>query len=106
MLNELLLEDLDSEDVVIVDDPESDRIPHLVMQLKKALDTDGNHDIVFKDGSKHQLPLDSIALFLTKYMDLKPTDKEQMQQVGSESKENFDLIVQQFGGQKAPKSIY
>lgn len=105
MLSELLL-DLDCEVDVSIEDPETDRIPHLVMQLKKALDTDGTHTITFKDGSKHQLPLQSVELFLAKYMELKPTDKEQMQQLGSESKENFDMIVERFGGQKAPKSIY
>jgi len=45
-------------------------------------------------------------LFLRKYETVMPTDKETMQNVGSQSKESFDKIIKFFKGQARPKSPY
>lgn len=87
------------------EDPESDKIPHIVMQLRKALDVEGDHPIVFKDGKKTKLPIDVIRVFLTKYIQAKPSDREAMQNTASASLEGFKNALK---GTTAPghKSIY
>ena len=77
----------DSEEVV--SDPDTDKIPHIVMQLRKALDVDGDFKVHFKDGSKHKLPLDVIRKFLIKYLELKPSDRERMQDLAGQSLSGF-----------------
>ena len=63
------------------------------MQLRKAQDVDGDHHIKFIDGTKDKLPIADINLFMDKYMDMKPADREKMQQVAIMSKEQFDTIL-------------
>ena len=77
-------------------------------KLRKAKDVDGDHPIKFLDGSKHELPLKDIDLFINKYMDMKPLDREKMQQVAIMSKEKFDTILSFFKPKhgKPEKSIY
>lgn len=67
------------------ENPDADKIPHIVMQLKKAADVGGNYPITFKDGSKHVLPYNMIASFLTKYMQKKPFEREAMQDQAGQS---------------------
>jgi hypothetical protein len=67
------------------ENPDADKIPHIVMQLKKAADVGGNYPITFKDGSKHVLPYNMIASFLTKYMEKKPFEREAMQDQAGQS---------------------
>lgn len=78
----------------IPSDPDKDDLPHILMQLKKAVDVDGNYPIKFKDGSEHKLDLDDIVAFVEMYMEVKPDAKELMQTKGAQSKENFDKIVE------------
>jgi hypothetical protein len=75
-------------------DAESDSFPHILMQLKKAVDVDGNYPVKFKDGTEHKLDLDDIISFVEMYMEVKPDAKELMQTAGAKSKENFDKIVE------------
>jgi len=88
-------DDFDSEDEA-PGDPEKDSIPHLIMQLKKAADVEGNYPIKFEDGSEHKLPFEDIVSFIMMYMEVKPDAKELMQTKGIKSKENFDKIVEFF----------
>lgn len=97
-------DDFDDDEPVV--DADSDKVKHLVMQLRSALDVEGNFPISFKDGTKAKLPMADILLFLRKYETVKPADKETMQNVGGQSKEGFDKIVKFFKGQARPKDTY
>jgi len=99
-------DDWDDEVDDIPSDPDADKIPHLVMQFKKALDVDGNYPITFKDGTKVKLPLGDIRTFVERYLTLKPLDREKMQELAGESKENFDAILHFFHRPPAPRSVY
>jgi len=100
-------DDWDEEDEK-PEDPEADKVPHFVMQLRKALDVDGNYEIKFADGSKHKLPMKDITAFMEMYSLVKPLDKEKMQDVAIMSKDNFDKIVSFFKPEHGPreKSLY
>jgi hypothetical protein len=101
-------DDDDEEDEEKAEDPDADKVQHILMQLRKAQDVDGDHPIKFLDGTKVKLPLEDITLFMNKYMDMKPLDREKMQQVAIISKEQFDKILTFFQpkhGQRQ-KSIY
>lgn len=98
------IDDWDEEEQV--PDADSDKVKHLVMQLRSALDVDGNYPISFKDGSKAKLPVEDINLFLQKYEMVKPADKEKMQDVAGLSKDHFDKVVKFFKGEVRPKSPY
>ncbi len=91
-INEILLEakidDLDD----IMDKPEDadqDKIPHILMQLRKAIDVDGNYPITFKDGKKSKIPMEHIVAFIQKYMKARPDEKEAMQSQAGNSLEGF-----------------
>ena len=109
-INELLTEsfrdDWDSEVEEIVADPDQDRVPHLIMQFKKSLDTGGMNPILFRDGSKAKIPHQIIAAFMNKYHDMKPADREEFQAVAIKSIDAFKKAMTDFRGEKAPKSIY
>ena len=98
-------DDFDDDDEPVAD-ADSDKVKHLVMQLRSALDFDGDYAISFKDGTKAKLPVEDINLFLRKYETVMPANKETMQNVGSQNKESFDKIVKFFKGQARPKSPY
>lgn len=101
------LDDLEDEEEK-PEDPDSDKVQHILMQLRKAKDVDGDHPIKFLDGTKIKLPVADIDLFMDKYMDMKPLDREKMQQVAVMSKEQFDTILSFFQPKhgKLEKSIY
>jgi len=87
-------DDWDNEDEdEKVEDPDKDKVPHILMQLKKALDVDGDYPIKFLDGSAYKLPVDNINDFIDTYMLLKPTDRENLQIVAVRSKKEFDNII-------------
>ena len=102
------VDDFDDEEDEKVEDPDADKVQHIVMQLRKAQDVDGDHPIKFEDSTKVKLPLTDINLFMTKYMDMKPRDREKMQQVAIMSKEKFDTILSFFQPThgKPEKSLY
>ena len=70
-------------------DADQDKVPHIVMQLRKALDVDGDYPVTFKDGKKYKLKLKDIEHFLKVYDRLKPLDRESMQNMGSKDIEGF-----------------
>ena len=63
------------------------------MQIKKAIDVDGDHDIKFEDGGKHKFSITDLNMFFKKYMSMKPAVREQMQEVAIMGKEEFDTIL-------------
>jgi hypothetical protein len=75
------------------EDPEADKIPHILMQLRKAIDVDGDYPITFKDGKKVKLSLNDIGAFVKKYMNAKPLEKEEMQNKAASSLESFMSII-------------
>jgi hypothetical protein len=85
------VEDLDSDGTP--EDPEQDKTPHILMQLRKALDVDGDYPISFKDGKKTKLSMDKIRSFIHKYMDAKPEEKEAMQNKAISSLESFEEVL-------------
>ncbi len=95
LLNEEFAEDDYDDEVVDTpstdddDEASKDIIPHLVMQLKKAMDVNGDHPIIFRDNSKYKLPLSVIRNFLEKYMQLKPMDRESIQASASANLDGF-----------------
>jgi len=104
VLNESKHDDWDDEDE-IVGDPDQDKIPHILMQLKKAVDVGGNYPITFKDGKKFKIPMDVIMDFIRKYGALKPMDREEMQSLAAKSKDDFVAALQGFNRTPAPRGI-
>ena len=98
------VDDLDD----VVDKPEDadqDKIPHILMQLRKALDVDGDYTITFKDGKKTKLPMDVIVAFIKKYMDARPDDKEGLQAQAANSLEGFMSAIKKDISRPTPPKI-
>lgn len=98
--------DWDLEDDEPVVDADSDKVKHLVMQLRSAIDVDGDYLISFKDGSKAKLPVNHMELFLKFYETLKPSDKEKLQNMAGQSKVDFYTALKNFVGEKRPEDAY
>ena len=82
------MDDLDDRDEP-APDADQDKIPHILMQLRKALDVDGNYPIIFKDGKKAKLDMEKIIAFVQKYMKASPSEKESLQTQAGNSLEGF-----------------
>jgi cell division septal protein FtsQ len=95
VLNESKHDEWDEEDE-IVGDPDQDKIPHLMTQLAKAIDVDGNYPITFKNGDKVKLPMSDLVAFTRTYMSLKPAEKEKMQALAADSKDAFYATYKKF----------
>lgn len=96
----------DSDEEVTFSDPDSDKIPHIVMQLRNALDLGGDKKIKFKDGSTHKISPEVITKFLLKYIELKPSDREKMQDMASHSVSGFKEALSTNFFTRRDKSIY
>lgn len=70
-------------------DADQDKVPHILMQLRKAIDVDGNYPITFKDGKKAKLDMEHIVAFIKKYMKAQPSEKESLQTQAGNSLEGF-----------------
>jgi hypothetical protein len=89
------------DDEAPVQDADLDKIPHILMQMRKAVDTDGNYEFKFKDGGKHKLELPDIVAFVKKYMTAKPQEKEMMQNKAIDSLEGLMSVIH---AEEAPKA--
>ena len=76
-----------------VQDADLDKIPNILIQMRKAVDVDGNYEFKFKDGSKHMLDMADIVTFVKKNMAAKPQEREIMQSKGLESLEGLMSVV-------------
>lgn len=94
LLNESAHDEWDDEAEEVID-PDMEKIPHIVMQLKKALDVGGRHPIIFKDGSKTLIPTHLIRQFMSKYSSLKPYQREELQDIAAKSKDAFMQVIGQ-----------
>ena len=81
------------DDEAPAQDADLDKIPHILMQMRKAVDTDGNYEFKFKDGSKHKLEMPDIVTFVKKYMAAKPQEKELMQNKAIDSLEGLMSVI-------------
>jgi len=89
------LDDLDKDDDAPAVDADDDTgIPHLVMQLRKALDVNGDYPITFQDGKQIKLARKDIEEFLEKYLSLKPYDREMMQKLAIQNLRSFHAAIQ------------
>jgi hypothetical protein len=70
-------------------DADQDKVPHIVMQLRKALDVHGDYPVTFKDGKKFKLKLHDIKKFLEKYLSLKPSERDTMQTMAAANIDGF-----------------
>lgn len=89
-----------------IDTPENDKIPNLVMQIRKSMDTGGSIPILFKDGGTFVIPVRTMTMFLERYASFKPIDREEMQDIAIQSKDAFVSALTDYDRPKAPKSIY
>ena len=87
-LDKKSLDDLDDIDEPNID-ADQDKVPHIVMQLRKAMDVEGDYPVTFKDGKKFKLKLRDIEHFLHVYDRLKPMERETMQNVASKDIDGF-----------------
>ena len=76
-----------------VQDADLDKIPNILIQMRKAVDVDGNYEFKFKDGTKHKLDMADIVTFVKKNMAAKPQEREIMQSKGLESLEGLMSVV-------------
>ena len=95
----------DEEDVAPVD-PDQDRVPHIIMQLRKALDVDGDYPVLFQDGSKHKIPKNVTKHFVQKYLTLKPADREAMQDMATKDLAGFKKALHAEFSPNPEQSIY
>lgn len=75
-------------------DPDQDKVQHIVMQLRKAKDVEGDYPITFADSKKYKLKLQDIDKFLHIYDRLKPMDREMMQNMASKNIEGFHKALE------------
>lgn len=99
-------DDWDKDEEEIASDPDADKVPNLVVQFRKSMDVAGDYPIKFTDGSKVRVPVAVMVDFLNKYDDLKPMDREKMQNMAAQSLDKFKEVLATFKGQRPEKSIY
>jgi len=83
-----------------------DNIQNLMVQVNKALDNDGQITIRFRNGENIVVSKNILQIFRKKYMELKPYEKEKMQNLAAQSKDHFTQIADTFVGNKVTESIY
>jgi hypothetical protein len=88
------------------DDADLDEVPHILQQVRKAIDVDGNYKIKFNDGFKHRIELPQLIAFVKKYMKAKPSDKEKMQGQAGQSLDGFMAVINSDVKSDPNKSIY
>ena len=76
-----------------VQDADLDKIPNILIQMRKAFDVDGNYDFKFKDGSKAKIEMPDIVKFVKKYMAAKSLEKEQMSNKSIESLKGLMSVI-------------
>ena len=105
LLNESFNDDWD-KDEELPNDPDQDKVPNLIIQFKKSMDVGGDYPIKFNDGSKVKIPTQIMVDFLNKYDELKPMDREKMQNQAVQSVDKFKEVLATFKGEKPERSIY
>lgn len=86
-------------------DPDQDKIPNILMQVRKAIDVDGDMFLHFSDGRKHKIDMDDLRKFAQTYIAIKPSEREAMQAKAIQNLQGFYNSMDQ-NTSKMPKSIY
>lgn len=73
------------------EDPDEDKVPHLVSQLHKVVSI--NKPVKFKNGETHSISAHHAHKFLNKYLSLKPSDKEELQKKAHASHSEFHKAI-------------
>ena len=68
-------------------------IQNITVQLRKSFDVNANYDIVFQNGDQSKLSLDQINRYLDIYTQVKPFQKEIMQNKAIKSLADFLEII-------------
>lgn len=105
-IQDFLIESLEDDIDVIDSDFENESVENIVMQLRKALDYNGDYPVKFNDGSAAYISEDDINTFLTKLQSFKPNDRLTMQNEATKSLPDFYKMLKSFNGQVMSKSIY
>jgi hypothetical protein len=109
-IQDILLEskhdDWDDDREEMPSDPDSDKVQHILMQFKKAMDVGGNYPITFKSGEKTKVSLDDIEKFVERYARSKPLEREQMQTKAIQSIDGLKAVLAGPAGPAAEKSLY
>lgn len=101
-----VVENIDDEEIDVAVDADQDSVPNILMQMRKAIDVDGNYEFRFADGSKHKLEMPQIVNFIKKYMTAKPQDKERLQDQAITSVEGLLASLKSDVKANPNKSIY
>jgi hypothetical protein len=80
----------------IFGDPEDDKVPNIVIQIRKSMDLNGNFPIKFQDGNSEHISLNMMTDFLNKYQSLKPARREDMQKQAIQSFDAFKDAMKNF----------
>ena len=99
-------DDWDDEREETPADPDTDKVQHILMQFKKAMDVGGNYPITFKSGEKAKVSLDAIEKFVKRYVSAKPLEREEMQNTAIQSIDGLKSVLAGSAGPKAEKSLY
>lgn len=99
-------DDWDDEREETPADPDTDKVQHILMQFKKAMDVHGNYPITFKSGEKAKVSLDDIEKFVRRYASAKPLEREQMQTQAIQSLDGLKAVLAGPAGPAAEKSLY
>lgn len=86
-------DDLDDEQEEVPSDPDTDKVPHILMQIKKAADLGGNHPISFQNGEKAKLSMNDIAKFVKLYANAKPMERQRMQAQAIQSPDGLKALL-------------
>jgi hypothetical protein len=82
----------DSDDAS--DDADNDAVPNILMQVRKAMDHEGNFPLMFMNGEEHRASMDDLREFAILYLSLKPQERAQLQDKAVTSVVDFnDSIV-------------
>ena len=86
-------DDFDDEQEEVPSDPDADKVPHILMQLKKAADLGGNYPISFQNGEKAKLSMNDIAKIVKLYANAKPMERQRMQAQAIQSPDGLKALL-------------
>ncbi len=96
-INELLenrnYNDWEDDQEEVPADPDTDKVPHILMQIKKAADLGGNYPISFQNGEKSKLSMADLEKFVRRYASAKPMERERMQAQAIQSPDGLYALL-------------
>jgi len=86
-------DDWDDEQEEVPSDPDADKVPHILMQLKKAADLNGDYPISFQSGEKAKMSMADIEKFVKRYASAKPMERQRMQTQAIQSLDGLKALL-------------